>query len=208
MRSDFASKFPAWTKSLAVLLSSFEDWLEATLSAELARISLAEHARVIEPLQKTKRQVLRYLQEFRDRLSESTLRAFGIPLRTTEVEIEVQEPREPDIRVGRIFDRNWELLSPVAPVVLIKSLVRRHFTQRIPDIVYANISRLTSQWEESINAALLSIGKEAERRLDELIATVERLIETASSDRVPAIKNDLERIDSARKAIEQEGNTP
>jgi hypothetical protein len=108
--------------------------------------------------------------------------------------------------VGRIFDRNWELLSPVAPVVLIKSLVRRHFTQRIPDIVYANISRLTSQWEEGINAALLSIGKEAERRLDQLIATVERLIETASSDRMPAIKNDLERMDSARKAIEQEGN--
>ena len=206
--ADFASKFPAWTKSLAVLLGSFEDWLDGTLSVELARISLAEHSRIIEPLQKTKRQVFRYLQEFRDRLSEGTLRAFGIPLRTTEVEIEVQEPQTPDIRVGRIFDRNWELLSPVAPVVLIKPLVRRHFTQRIPDIVYANISRLTSQWEESINAALLRIGKEAERRFDEPIATVERLIETASSDRVPAIKNDLERMDSARKAIEQEGNTP
>lgn len=203
---DFASKFPAWSRSLAVLLSSFEGWLDTSLSAELTRVSLAERPRLIEPLQKTERQVFRYLQEFRDRLSGSTLRAFGIPLRTTEVEIEVQEPQEPDIRVGRIFDRNWELLSPVAPVVLIKSLVRRHFTQRIPDIVYANISRLTSQWEEGINAALLSIGKEAERRLDQLIATVERLIETASSDRMPAIKNDLERMDSARKAIEQEGN--
>jgi hypothetical protein len=161
----------------------------------------------MEPLRKTRRQVLRYLQEFRDRLSESTLRAFSIPLRTTEVEIEVQEPQEPDIRVGRIFDRNWELLSPVAPVVSIKSLVRRHFTQRIPDIVYANISRLTSQWEEGINAALIRIGKEAEgRRLDELISTVEKLIDTASSDRVPAIKDDLQRMDSARKAIEPQEN--
>jgi hypothetical protein len=160
----------------------------------------------MEPLRKTRRQVLRYLQEFRDRLSESTLRAFSIPLRTTEVEIEVQEPLAPDIRVGQIFDRNCELLSPVAPVILIKPLVRRHFTQRIPDIVYANISSLTSQWGESITAALLRIGKEAEGRLDELIATVERLIETASGDRVPAIKNDLERMDSARKAIEQEGH--
>ena len=131
-----------------------------------------------------------------------TLRAFGIPLRTTEVEIEVQEPQEPDIRVGRNFDRNWQLLSPVAPVVFIKSLVRRHFTQRIPEIAYANISRLTPQWEESIHAALLSIGKETERRLDQLIATVERLIVTASSDRMPGIRNDLDRMESARETSE------
>jgi GTP-binding protein EngB required for normal cell division len=203
--ADLASKFPSWAKSLAVLLSSFQDWLDDSLSAELTRVSLAERPQLIQPLQKTRRQMLRYLQEFRDRLSEGTLRAFGIPLRTTEVDIQIQEPQAPDIRVGQIFDRNWELLSPVMPVALIKSLVRRHFTQRIPDIVYANISRLTSQWEDSINAALLSVGKEAERRLDELIATMERLIETASSDRVPAIKDDLERMASARKTIELEG---
>jgi GTP-binding protein EngB required for normal cell division len=203
--ADFASKFPAWTKSLAVLLSSFQDWLDRSLSAELTRVSLAERSPLIEPLQKTRRQVLRYLQEFRDRLSQSTLRAFGIPLRTSEVEIEIQQPGTPDIRVGQIFDRNWELLSPIMPVVLIKSLVRRHFTQGIPDIVYANISRLTSQWEESINAALLGVGKEAERRLDELISTVERLIATADRGRVPAIKGDLERMAAARKALDRQG---
>jgi uncharacterized protein (DUF1810 family) len=201
--ADFASKFPAWTRSVAVLLRSFEDWLDGALSGELARVSLAERSRLIEPIQKARRQLLRYLQEFRDRLSESTLRAFGIPLRTTELEMDVQEPRTPDIRVGRIFDRSWELLSPVVPVVFIQALVRRHFTQRIPDIVDANISRLTSQWEESINAALLSAGEEAERRLDELIATVERLIETASRDRVPAIQDDLDRMAAARKALDR-----
>jgi hypothetical protein len=83
--------------------------------------------------------------------------------------------------------------------------VRRHFTQGIPDIVYANISRLTSQWEESINAALLGVGKEAERRLDELISTVERLIATADRGRVPAIKGDLERMAAARKALDRQG---
>lgn len=206
--SDFSSEFPSWTKSLAVLLSSFQDWLDRSLSGELTRVSLAERARLIEPLQETRRQVFRYLQEFRDRLSESTLRAFGIPLRTAEVEIEIREPRTPDIRVGRIFDRNWELLSPVLPVAFIEHLVRRHFTQKIPETVYTNISRLTSQWEESVNTPLLSMGKEAERRLDELIATVERLVETASTDRVPAIKHDLDRLAAARKTIEMEGNTP
>ena len=101
-----------------------------------------------------------------------------------------------------LFDRSWELLSPVLPVALIKPLVRGHFARQVPYIVYKNISRLTSQWEESINTALLNMGKEAERRLDELILTVERLIEGASRDMVPAIRQDLDRIASARTAIE------
>ena len=204
MLGDFVAQFPSWTTSLAVLLTSFEDWLDRSLSAELTRVSGEERSRLVAPLQKTKTQVLRYLQDFRNRLSEGTLQAFGIPLRTTEVEMEFQEPRAPDVRIGRIFDRNWELLSPVVPVVLIKSLVRRHFARKIPELVYTNISRLASQWEESINAAVQDVGKEAERRLDELIATVEGLIATASSDRVPAIKHDLERVSAAREAMERE----
>jgi GTP-binding protein EngB required for normal cell division len=200
--SDLQSRFPSWTQSLAVLLSSFQDWLDDALSRELSQISLAERSKLIEPIQRTSRQVFRYLQEFRDRLSERTSRAFGVPLHTTEVEIEIQEPRTPDISVGRVFDRSWELLSPVLPVALIKPLVRGHFARQVPYIIYKNISRLTSQWEESINAALLKMGKEAERRLDELIVTVERLIEGASRDMVPAIRQDLDRIASARTTIE------
>jgi hypothetical protein len=122
--------------------------------------------------------------------------------------MEIREPLAPDIRVGRIFDRNWELLSPVLPVAFIKTLVRRHFTQKIRDAVYTNISRLTSQWEESVNTALLSIGKEAESRLDELVATVERLTANANTDRVEALKQDLARLAAHREAIGVDGSVP
>jgi GTP-binding protein EngB required for normal cell division len=199
---DLQRRFPSWTRSLAVLVGSFESWMDESLSRELTRVSDSERAKLIEPLQKTVKQVFRYLQEFRDRLSERTSTAFGVPLRTTEVDIEIQEPRTPDIRVGRVFDRNWEFLSPVLPVALIGPLVRRHFVRQVPYVVYKNISRLTSQWEESISGALLNIGKDAERRLDELMGTVERLIDGASQDRVPAIRQDLDRIAFARAAIE------
>jgi hypothetical protein len=80
-------------------------------------------------------------------------------------------------------------------------MVKRHFSRKIPYIVYMNLSRLASQWEESINSALLRLGKEAERRLDELIVTVERLIETGRGDRVPVIRHGLDRIESARSAV-------
>ena len=134
------------------------------------------------------------------------MRAFGVPLRTTEVEIEVREPETPDIRVGKIFDRNWELLSPIVPVALITGLVRRHFEGQVSYKLFTNISRLASQWEERINSALLNMEKEAERRLDELVATVGRLIETGGGDRLPAIRQDLQRIEALRDEIADTGD--
>jgi hypothetical protein len=85
------------------------------------------------------------------------------------------------------------LLSPVAPLSLVKPFVRRHFAGKVPHIIEKNLSRLTSQLDESIREAMWQISKEAERRLDELVETVERLF-TTSSDETPRIRADLERI--------------
>jgi GTP-binding protein EngB required for normal cell division len=198
---DLAAEFPKWTRSLAVLLDSFDQWLGASLTDSLTAASENERSSLSASLQRTSNQVARILQDFRDRLSDGTMRVFGFPLRTTEVEIEVQEPEAPDVHVGKIFDRNWELLSPIVPVALIKGLVRRHFEGEVSYKVLINISRLVSQWEERINAALLSMEKEAERRLDELVATVGHLIETGGGDRLPAIREDLQKIESLRGEV-------
>jgi hypothetical protein len=147
------------------------------------------------------KQAFRALQQFRDRLSDRTLHAFGVPLRTTETEINVVEPRTPDIRVGRVFDRSWDLLSPVLPVWLIRAAVHRHFARTISYLVYTNLSRLSTQWEESINGAMWGVEKEAWRRLDELIGTVERLVESSSNERAPQLRADLERLERARKSL-------
>lgn len=205
LAAGFRREFPSWTKSLAHLLDSFENWLDEALSDELAGVSAAERPKLVERLYDSSRQFHRYLQDFRDRLSERTMRAFGVPLRTTEVEFEIQEPESPDIRIGRIFDRNWELLSPVLPVWLIERVVNGHFAGKIPYMAYKNLSRLASQWEQAINRALLNMEREAERRLDELMATVEHLIESGSNDRAAEIARDLERVASMRTAISNFG---
>jgi hypothetical protein len=183
------------------MLSSFEEWLTRLLRDELTELSIRERSAFVSPLHKVQKQAFRALQEFRDRLSERTIRAFGIPLRTTETEIAVAEPATPNIRIGKVFDRSWELLSPVLPVWMIRKIVKRHFVYTISDKVYQNLSRLSSQWEESINDALWRVEKEANRRLDELIGTIERLVENSSNERAPQIRADLERIDAARKAL-------
>jgi len=196
--------FPKWARSLAAMMDGFDEWLGSSLTENLANASEVERSRLSEPLQRTSKQVFRILQDFRDRLSAGTMRVFGVPLRTTEIEIEVRQPEAPDVRAGRIFDRNWELLSPVVPVFLIRGIVRRHFERQISHRVFTNISRLVSQWEERINAALFELEHEAERRLDEVVRTVAKLIEMSGGDRLPVIRRDLEQIESFKKAIGEE----
>jgi hypothetical protein len=200
----FDNKFPKWTKSLATMLSSFESWLANALRDELAAVSIRERSWFLAPLDKVRKEAFRALQQFRDRLSDTALRAFGVPLRTTETEIDVVEPSTPDIRVRRVFDRNWELLSPVLPVWMIKGAVHRHFTRTISYLVYQNLSRLSSQWAESINTALWGIEKEARRRLDELIVTVERLLESAGNEWAVQLRADMDRLEKARKSLAAE----
>ena len=89
----FESEFPKWTSSLATMLSSFEDWLAGALRDELTVLSIRERGSFLAPLHKVRKQAFRALQQFRDRLSDRTMRAFGVPLRTTETEINVVEPR-------------------------------------------------------------------------------------------------------------------
>jgi GTP-binding protein EngB required for normal cell division len=194
----FEREFPGWTQNLATMLTSFENWLAEGLRDELTVLSLMERNSFLAPLHNVRRQAFRELQQFRDRLSDRTVRAFGVPLRTTETEITVVEPGTPDIRVGRIFDRNWELLSPVLPVWIIKAAVRRHFRRTISALIFQNLSRLSTQWEDSINGALWSVEKETRRRLDELIGTVERLVESGSQEKAPQLRADLDRIENAR----------
>src|SRR5271157_3521973 len=153
LRDRFESEFPKWTGSLAIMLRSFEDWLAGALRDELTALSVQERNAFLAPLDQVRDQTFRALQQFRDRLSERTMRAFGVPLRTTETGIAVAEPGTPDIRIGRVFDRSWELLSPILPIWAIRAAVHRHFARTIPYLVYQNLSRLSTQWETSLNGA-------------------------------------------------------
>ena len=200
----FQAEFPKWSKSLGVMLRRFEDWLAEALRDELTVLSVRERNSFLAPLHRVQKQAFHALQQFRDRLSDRTMRAFGVPLRTTETEIGVVEPGTPDIRIGRVFDRNWELLSPMLPVWMIKAVVRRHFARTVSYLVYQNLSRLSAQWEESVRGALWSVEKEARRRLDELMGSVERLVESGRNERAPQLRADLERIENARKLLNAE----
>ena len=85
------------------------------------------------------------------------LETLGVPLRTTEMELRTEDPRAPDVRVGKIFDRNWELLSWLIPMALVRGIVLGHYRHKVEDLVFTNLSRLASQWADIVNASLLAL---------------------------------------------------
>jgi len=198
---EFERRYPAWTESLAVAAREFGAWLEPAVTEEMASLSNNHRKDFLDPLHRVGRQLSQSLQDFRNRISQRTMEALGVPLRTTEVEIEAREPRSPDIRIGRLFDREWELISFLIPMSLAKGILRRHFRRTIAGVVFKNLSRLASQWEKSVNTALYAMDKEAAGRLEELIGTIERLI-AGAGEKAPQIRDDLSRLDSSRHKLE------
>jgi hypothetical protein len=176
LKDRLRARLPEWRGSFAQLLPLFARWLQDELTAELALLSSAHRSAFSEPLREVERQCRQNLQSFRDRLSEQVMRIFGVPLRTTEAEIEVEPPRAPDVSVGKVFDHSWEIASFLIPMPLVRWAVERRFYTRIEREVYKNLSRLTTQWEERVQAAIFSAAEEAGRRFDELVATVQRLL--------------------------------
>jgi GTP-binding protein EngB required for normal cell division len=197
----FASEFPGWRGSFAQILAKFESWLQAELENELSAISLAEAGTFQESLRDFQRQCRENLEAFRKQLSESVLRVFGFPLRTTETEIEAVPPRAPDVSVGKIFDHNWELLSALIPMRLVRSAVRWRFEEKIKSEVYKNLSRLTSQWEETIRAAILVAEKEASRSFDEFVLTVRRVLQAPEPMQKSEVFSYVEILESALNGL-------
>jgi hypothetical protein len=154
----------------------------------------------VEPVRRVSRQLSQSLQDFRNRLSERMLETLGVPLRTTEMELQTEDPNSPDVRVGRIFDHNWELLSWLIPMALVRGAVLKHYHRTVEELVFANLSRLASQWDDIVNASLLTLEKESMRRLDGLIGTIGKLIASAGQQ-APLIREDIQRLDELRRRL-------
>jgi GTP-binding protein EngB required for normal cell division len=198
------AEFPAWKSSLAATIDRFEEYLRARLTVEMANLSHAHREEFLDPVRHVARQLSQTLQDFRNRLSERIVETLGVPLRTTEMELRVQDPRAPDVRVGKIFDHNWELVSFLAPMTLLHRAVKRHFERKIEGAVFVNLSRLVSQWADVAGASIGSLEREAARRLESLIATVDKLV-TSAGDQAPRIREDIEALETWRRLAGNQG---
>jgi GTP-binding protein EngB required for normal cell division len=200
LEAGLSHEFPAWARSLRVAIEKFDDWLCVVLTREMAELSRKHRNEFVEPVRRVGRQLSQSLQDFRNRLSERMLETLGVPLRTTEMELHTDEPKSPDIRVGKIFDRNWELLSWLLPMWLVKGFVLKHYHGKVEDLVFANLSRLANQWQEIVNASLSALEMRSIRRLEGLIATIEKLIASAGQQ-APQIREDIQQLEELRHRL-------
>jgi Elongation factor Tu GTP binding domain len=201
LASALEQEYPTWKMSFARLLEHFSSWLRMALTSRLRDLSTSHKVEFLKPLRDVQRQYLRVLQAFRDQLSQRTLELFGVPLRTTETEIEPESPKAPDIDIGRIFDHTWELLSPVIPMTVLGGAVKMRFLHKVEYETYKNLSRLTTQWVEIVVAATTNMQREAERKLEELIKTVDRLTASSTAS-APEVRSDLDRLRQAHSDLQ------
>jgi len=191
----------SWHGSFARTLSQFEQWLRAALAVEISNISIAESEAFLEPLRDVQRLYQRELQAFRDSLTEKVQHVFGVPLRTTEAQIEWHPPRRPDICIGRIFDHNWELISALIPMWLFHRAVERRLAGRVEYEAFKNLSRLTSQWEESILCAICATQDDIQNRFDALVLTIRRLLAMEDPEQSACVSAFLERIRAVLESL-------
>lgn len=200
IRNALTEASPFFPNDFGRLIEAFEQWLKTALLARLEILSQSNKSEFLRPLLDVQRQYLRLLQNFRDRLSEQVMNLYGVPLRTTESEIAVKPPRAPDVKIGRVFDHNWELLSPLLPMGLLRRAVLRRFQRKVGDEVFKNLSRLTSQWEDIVNGAIAQLQREAEKRIEDLVSTVDRLTSIPASEG-NSIRNDFNRLEAVAREI-------
>ena len=193
-------QFPGWTHSLRFAAESFDHWLRASVIDEIAELSRKRHNDFIDPVRRVSSQLSQALQDFRSRISERTQETLGVSLRTTEMDLRIEEPRAPDVRIGKIFDRNWELLSSVAPMMLLKRALKKHFERKVRNVVFVNLARLASQWEEILNAALRALEQESIRRLEVFIETIGKVTAVRGQE-APRIHADLQRLDELKSRL-------
>jgi GTP-binding protein EngB required for normal cell division len=199
---EFPQAFEQWNHSLAELVPGFETWIAAALKERLARLSAMEEARLLAPLSQARLRMEQILRDVHGRLKDLAERGYGVKLELSPIELRAQVPRKPDIHISHVFDRYWEILSPVTPMFLVRGIVCRHLSNRkIPDEVYKNISRLIAQWEETTVSGVTALQREAESSLTVLLETLRGLLRRADSD-APELRLELRQLDTALQELD------
>jgi small GTP-binding protein len=169
-------EMPFWKGNVGKLTQKYEDWLHEILAEELDYISKTEYKHFWGTLKKAHASISRSLGAFRSLLNENIERVLGLKLAEADWKIEVAEPHQPDIRIGRTFDFHFGLIWFLIPMLIFRPLFERHYLNEIPNEVFVNLSRLAAQWEDRINKAIDGMKKQALKYVQDELATIEALL--------------------------------
>jgi len=135
----------------------------------------------------------RQVRGFQDRLARAIERALGLTFEGARFHAELSNPRQPDVRVGKVFDSQVDLLWFLIPMGVLGPLFDRHFLKLIPWEAEKNLSRLANQWAEAANACIEGLVSQALDFMRQELKTLESM--TMAGDRREELESALAILD-------------
>ena len=175
LRERLRGEMKGWTGHLGRRRERFEQWLEAALRKAMAEVSPSGHEVMDACLLEAQTSLRRLVRAFQDRLAEAIRRALGLDFEGVRFQAEIAAPRHPDVRIGRVFDTQVDLLWFLIPMGLMGPLFERHFLKLLPWEVEKSLSRLANQWAEAGQAGLQDLVDQALGFMRQELATLESL---------------------------------
>ncbi len=188
-----------WTGNLAKVTGKFREWLLEALEEELAEVSYYGETHLAGFLVTAQTSFHRTVRAFQDRLAKEIERALGISFTGAQFHAEIEEPARPDVRVGKTFDTQIDLLWFLVPMSVFRPLVFRHFRKQITWEVEKNLSRLASQWADAVNRSIGGLARQSLEFMRDEIATIRGLVEGAEDrrDEIGKALAELDRLEAA-----------
>ncbi len=183
LRAELDRRMPGWTGNLARTTRDYREWLETAMAEEMARLSEHGEAHLAGFLVKARSSLHRTVRAFQERLAKEIETALGIAFAGARFDAAIAPPERPDVRVGTTFDSHVDLLWFLVPMAVFRPVVRRHFLKRIPWESEKNLSRLSGQWADAVNASIDAVARQAVDFIRDEIATVARLVSEAGDRR-------------------------
>ena len=175
LREDLQRDMKGWTGHLGRRRERFERWLDAALRDAMAGVAPSGHEVMDACLLEAQASLQRLVRAFQDRLAEAIRRALGLDFEGARFQAEIAAPREPDVRIGKVFDTQVDLLWFLLPMGLLGPLFERHFLKLLPWEVEKSLSRLANQWAEAGQAGLQGLVDQALAFMRQELATLEAL---------------------------------
>lgn len=153
-RQQLSTEMAGWHGSLARETRTFESWVHDTLTHELEPLATQAVEATMPFLQQAHESLDRFGQAFVQRLAHDVRQALDIDFRPATITTGSPRVGLVDVTIGPVFDSRLDLLSWALPMVLIRSIVHRHFASFVGWQVEKNSLRLAYQTTARTRAAI------------------------------------------------------
>jgi len=174
--SELRAQQAEWKLNLWKWSRAYEAWLQEVLTKKMLALSKLENHVLSAPLESGERRIARAVDNFKNRLAANVEHALGIKMSEAEWRGQIKAPDRADISISPAFDIHLDSLWFLLPMPLIKGWTRRHFLRKVPWEIEKNLSRLETQWTESIDARIRDLKRQAEIHVETEIKTIECLL--------------------------------